>query len=108
MTKSNPLPQLATGAGLNKNRDYAFIPQNNATNQAAMLNTKRNAKKRPFGNQMEVSFEDVSAIFEGKSLGVPEAQLLDYVLLKHAAQSNHDNKDEVTFSLKDYMKDRGL
>ena len=88
-------------------KDYSLILQNNATNEASQLNSKRNSKKRPF-NQKETVYKDIRAIFKGVSLGVKETQLLDYIVVKHTQQGNHDNNTKVTFKLKEYMKDRGL
>ncbi|MEN3240243.1 RepB family plasmid replication initiator protein [Fructilactobacillus sanfranciscensis] len=107
MSKKEPLLQLSSGKGALKNDDYTVIPQNNATNQMARLNTKHDAKKLPFG-KTQVSFKDVTALFDGLKLGVSETQLLDYIVVKHASDSNHDNNLAVTFKLKEYMHDRGL
>lgn len=88
-----------------KNR-YLTIYQNNATNQASRLNSKRNVKHTL--TDTKVSFKDISGYFNGSSFGVPEAQLFDYVVYRYASMSNHDNKLAVSFSMKDYMNDRGL
>lgn len=96
-----------TPESLKENKNYAIILQNNATNQASRLNSKRNTRKLPL-SKTQISFHDVTALFSGKTLGVPETQLLDYIIVKHASNSNHDHNPTVTFKLKDYMQDRGL
>lgn len=107
MNKQKPLHQLPSGQGTLRNKDYTIIPQNKATNQTSRLNSKRDTRKLPL-NKTQIFFQDVTALFSGKALGVPETQLLDYVIVKHASISNHDNNATVTFTLKEYMQDRGL
>lgn len=104
--KISNVPGL-TPKSLKENKHYTILPQNNATNQMARLNTKRNAKHLPM-NQSTVSFKDVTALFSGKKLRVAETQLLDYIVVKHGEINNHDNDPTVTFTLKEYMQDRGL
>lgn len=105
MSKRPPLSQLPLGRnGLNKN--FTVLPQNNALNQSSRLNSKRDS--RNLIGQTQVTFKDITALFSGASLGVTEAQLQDYILIKHASDSNHDNNRTVTFTLKEYMDIRGL
>lgn len=100
-------PNSIPSPGKLSNKHYDVILQNNATNQASRLSTKRNVQRLPM-NKSSVSFKDVTALFTGKTLGVPEAQLLDYIVAKHAQTPNHDNNPTVVFTLKEYMKDRDL
>lgn len=100
-------PASAPSPGKLWNDHYDVILQNKATNQASHLTTRHNAHHLPM-NQTSVSFKDVTALFTGKTLGVPETQLLDYIVAKHAQTSNHDNEPSVVFTLKEYMHDRGL
>lgn len=90
-----------------KNNKFTLFPQNNATNQVSRLNTRRNSNHLP-GNITKVVYRDISALFSGKTLGVPETQLLDFVVLQHYLKNNHDNDPTVSFSLKEYMDARGL
>lgn len=97
-----------TPGGLpSKSKSYGLVQQNNATNQAYRLNSKRNSKQLPL-NKTQVSFKDVTALFTGKKLGTSEAQMLEYINYKHTNAGNYDNNLTVEFTLKEYMKDFAL
>lgn len=88
------------------NPTYGIVSQNNALNQASRLNSKRNSKPAPF-NQQEIKSEAITAMTSASKLGVAEAQMLDYVILKYNEQPNHDGLQSVSFTLKEYKADFG-
>lgn len=86
---------------------YGMISQNTALNSAFKLNDKRNTKKN-YNHELVVKVDAVTAITKAAHLGLPEQVMLTYAIEKFNQESNHDNNKQVTFTLKDYMKDRGL
>lgn len=90
-----------------KSNNYGLVQQNNAINQAYRLNSKRNSQQLPLG-KTQASYNDVTALFNGKTIGVSEAQMLEYINYKHTTAGNYDNSLSVQFTLKEYMNDFGL
>lgn len=86
---------------------YGMIFQNTALNSAFKLNDKRNTK-RNYNRELVVKVDAVTAITKAAHLGLPEAVMLTYVTEKFNQLSNHDNNQTFSFTLKEYMKDRGL
>lgn len=86
---------------------YGMISQNTALNSAFKLNDKRNTKKN-YNHELVVKVDAVTAITKATHLGLPEAVMLTYVVEKFNQEPNHENNNEVIFTLKKYMKDRGL
>lgn len=91
----------------NINEIIGVTSQNAAMNSAFKLNDKRNTKKN-YNRELVVKADAVTAITKATHLGLPEQVMLTYAIDKFNQESNHDNNKQVTFTLKDYMRDRGL
>lgn len=86
---------------------YGMISQNAALNSAFKLNDKRNTR-RNYNRELVVKADAVTAITKAAHLGLPEQVMLTYAIDKFNQKPNHDSSKQVNFTLKDYMKDRGL
>ena len=86
---------------------YGMISQNTALNSAFKLNDKRNTR-RNYNRELVVKADAVTAITKAAHLGLPEQVMLTYAIDKFNQKPNHDSSKQANFTLKDYMKDRGL
>lgn len=83
---------------------FGMTVQNQPINTLYRVNSKRNSKKKPMHKQ-EIQYGAIKAVTKAKSFGLPEAQMLDYLIYVHANTPNHDNNGTVVFTLSDYLKD---
>lgn len=100
------IPQSPTTS----NKYYGLLLQNKATNQLALIDTKRMDMVRiPYTQNYQISYKDLKVDIAGKvSIGPAETMMLDYIIFVHTQQPNHDNVLTVTIPTKQYMSDRGI
>lgn len=92
------------------NEHYGLFFQNKATNQLALINSKRmNKVPVPFSQNYQISYKDLKVDIDGKvSIEPAETMMLDYIIFVHTQQPNHDQNTSVAISTSQYMNDRGI